>query len=132
VHPASVTWKVDTEDDTPVLSGGVLAGDRTYTATLEATVYQDDLTAGGLVDYSWANKGTQVPFTYTPYAGAGRSPAADRRPPRRRRGREQEEHLRPQVGVRRRARPWSTTSADVAGRGPALSRSTGCAPCAAP
>jgi hypothetical protein len=63
---------VHTEDDTPVLSGGVLAGDRTYTATLEATVYQDDLTAGGLVDYSWANKGTEVPFTYTPYSG-GRS-----------------------------------------------------------
>jgi hypothetical protein len=69
---AAVTWKVDNEDDTPVLNGGVLAGDRTYTATLEATVYQDDLAAGGLVDYSWANKGTQVPATYTPYSG-GRS-----------------------------------------------------------
>jgi hypothetical protein len=66
--------KVDTEDDTPVLSGGVEPGDRTYTATLEATVLQDDLYAGpgGLVDYSWAHKGEQVPATFTPYTG-GRS-----------------------------------------------------------
>lgn len=68
---AKVTWKVDTSDDVPVLSGSTIAGDRTYTATLEATVYQDDLYPGpgGLVDYSWANKGAQVPFTYTPYTG---------------------------------------------------------------
>jgi hypothetical protein len=69
---AAVTWKVNTSDDTVVLSGDVLAGDRTYTATLEATVFQDDLTEGDLIDYTWANKGSQVPFTYTPYAG-GRS-----------------------------------------------------------
>jgi hypothetical protein len=68
----AVRWSVDNEDDTPVLSGAVLAGDRTYTATLEATAFQDDLTEGGLVDYSWSNKGAQVPFTFTPYAG-GRS-----------------------------------------------------------
>jgi hypothetical protein len=52
-----------------VLDGSTIAGDRTYTATLEATVYQDDLTAGDLIDYSWTHKGTQVPFTFTPYAG---------------------------------------------------------------
>jgi hypothetical protein len=68
---AAVRWSVDQEDDTPVLSGETLAGDRTYTATLEATVYQDDLHpgAGGLVNYSWANKGTAVPATFTPYTG---------------------------------------------------------------
>jgi hypothetical protein len=68
----AVRWSVDNEDDTPVLSGETLAGDRTYTATLEATAYQDDLYDGGLVAWSWANKGSQVPFTFTPYAG-GRS-----------------------------------------------------------
>lgn len=68
----AIRWSVDNEDDTPVLSGTTVAGDRTYTAALEATVFQDDLTEGGLVDYSWANKGTQVPFTFTPYNG-GRS-----------------------------------------------------------
>lgn len=65
----NVAWKVDTTDDVEVLSGDTMAGDRTYSATLEATVYQDDLTAGGLVDYSWAEKGTEVPFTFTPYSG---------------------------------------------------------------
>lgn len=69
---AAVTWKVDQKDDTVVLSGDTIAGTRDYTATLEATVLQDDLTAGDLIDYTWTNKGTQVPFTYTPYTG-GRS-----------------------------------------------------------
>lgn len=65
---ASITWKVDQSDDVPTLSGATISGDRTYTATLEATVYQDDLTVGGLVDYSWAHKGTTVPFTFQPYS----------------------------------------------------------------
>jgi hypothetical protein len=65
----NVTWKVDQGDDVLVLSGETLAGDRGYTATLEATVLQDDLQpgAGGLVEYSWTNKGAQVPFTFAPY-----------------------------------------------------------------
>jgi hypothetical protein len=63
---------VDQEDDELMLDGTTEAGSRTYTATLEATVKQDDLTAGGLIDYSWAHKGDAVPFTFTPYAG-GRS-----------------------------------------------------------
>lgn len=67
----TITWSVDNEDDTPTLDGGVIAGDRTYTATLEATVYQDDLTDGGLIRYSWTNKGAQVPFTFTPYTASG-------------------------------------------------------------
>lgn len=64
---AAITWKVDQGDDTVVLSGDTIAGDRTYTATLEATVQQDDLTVGDLIEYSWTNKGTTVPFTYNPY-----------------------------------------------------------------
>lgn len=64
--------KVDTEDDVLTLDGTTEAGDRTYTATLEATCFQDDLTAGGLVDYSWAHKGEVHPATFTPYNG-GRS-----------------------------------------------------------
>ena len=68
----SVTWKGNKTNDVEVLSGDTLAGDRSWEATLEATVYQDDLVEGGLVDYSWRNRGTQVPFTFTPYSG-GRS-----------------------------------------------------------
>lgn len=67
---AQITWKVDTSDDVTVLDGSTVAGERNYTATLEATVYQDDLTAGGLVDYSWSHKGSQVPFTFQPYSGS--------------------------------------------------------------
>jgi hypothetical protein len=64
-----VTWKEDKVDDVEVLSGDTIAGERNYQATLEATVYQDDLQAGGLIAYSWNNKGSQVPFTFTPYTG---------------------------------------------------------------
>lgn len=67
---AAITWKVTEGDNTPVLSGEVLAGDDTFDATLEATVQQDDLTVGDLIDYSWANKGAPVPFTFTPYTGS--------------------------------------------------------------
>ncbi len=63
----TITWSVDTEDDIPTLDWSTIAGDRTYTATLEATVLQDDLLTGGLIHYSWTNKGAQVPFTFTPY-----------------------------------------------------------------
>lgn len=69
VKSAKVTWSVKAEDDEPVLSGDVEAGDRTYTATLEATVFQDDGTDGGLVDFTWTQKGIQHPFTFTPYTG---------------------------------------------------------------
>ena len=64
-----VAWSVKTEDDVPVLSGDVEPGDRTYTATLEASVYQDDLRDGELIDFTWTNKGTVQPATFTPYAG---------------------------------------------------------------
>src|SRR5688500_9855859 len=61
----TVAWSKDQEDDTPVLSGGVLAGDTTYTASLAANLFQD-LTTGGIVEFSWTNKGTQVPVTFIP------------------------------------------------------------------
>jgi hypothetical protein len=66
---AKVTWGVKTEDDTPLLSGGVSAGDRTYSATLEATLEQDDLADGGNVAYTWTHKGEEQPAVYTPYEG---------------------------------------------------------------
>jgi hypothetical protein len=65
----TVKWGVKTEDDVLTLAGTTESGDRTYTATLEANVYQDDLADGGLIDYTWANKGTVQPATYTPYTG---------------------------------------------------------------
>lgn len=68
----AVKWKGNKTTDVEVLSGETLAGDRSWEATLEATVYQDDLVAGGLVDYSWSHRGEEVPFSFTPYA-TGRS-----------------------------------------------------------
>lgn len=71
-----VTWSVKTEDDTPVLSGDVEPGDRTYTATLEAKVYQDDLRDGELTAFTWENKGASLPATFTPFTG-GKSITGD-------------------------------------------------------
>jgi hypothetical protein len=64
---ASVTWKVDSSDDVEVLNGDVMAGDTDYSATLEVTIYQDDLRAGGLVRSSWDLKGTEAPFVFMPF-----------------------------------------------------------------
>lgn len=69
----TIKWGVKTEDDVPTLAGTTEAGDRTYTATLEANVFQDDMADGGLIDYTWTNKGTVQPFVYTPYADGGKS-----------------------------------------------------------
>lgn len=66
---AKIVPSVDTEDDVPLLSGDVEAGDRTYTFTLEATLTQDDLVDGSVTRFTWDNMGAQLPFTFTPYGG---------------------------------------------------------------
>lgn len=68
VTEVTVTWDNDTDDDVPTLCGGVLAGDDTFTATLEATIVQD-MIAGGVIDFTWRNKGKVVPLTFTPTEG---------------------------------------------------------------
>lgn len=67
----TVSWDKDKEDDVPVLSGGVLAGDTTYTAAISGNVFQDLGAADGLVAFTWANKGTQQPFSFTPNTDLG-------------------------------------------------------------
>lgn len=62
---ARVTWEVDAEDATPTLCGGSVGGARTYTATLACALFQD-IEADGVIDYSWKNKGTEVPFKFVP------------------------------------------------------------------
>lgn len=71
VTEVTVTWDNDTDDDVPVLCGGMMAGDDTFTATLEATIVQD-MIAGGVIDYTWRNKGAVVPVTFTPTDGDAR------------------------------------------------------------
>ena len=65
VSSVEITWDSDSEDPTNVLCGDAVAGETTYTATLSVTALQD-ITAGGVIDYSWKNKGTEVPFIYVP------------------------------------------------------------------
>jgi hypothetical protein len=66
VTAAVVAWAVDAQDPTQVLCGETVPGERTYTATLGGTLYQDLGVVGGIVEYSWASKGTQVPFVFVP------------------------------------------------------------------
>jgi hypothetical protein len=89
---------------------------------------QDDLTAGGLVDYSWAHKGEQVPFTFTPYAG-GRSITGELIVDPLDVGGDVGKKNTSDIKWAAWASPsWSTTSREP----PApRSRSRGCAPCAA-
>lgn len=68
----TVAWSKDKEDDTPVLSGGLLAGETTYTAALSGNLFQDLGAAAGLVEYSWTNKGAEVPVTFVPSTAAGK------------------------------------------------------------
>jgi hypothetical protein len=65
VTSCTVTWEEDVEDAVPTLDGGELDGEPTYTATLSGTFVQD-ISADGLIDWTWNNKGTKVPFSYTP------------------------------------------------------------------
>lgn len=68
----TVEWDKDTEDDVPVLDGGVVAGETTYTATISGEVFQDLAAVDGLVEWTWANKGAEVPLVFTPNTAAGK------------------------------------------------------------
>jgi hypothetical protein len=59
---------------TPVLSGEELeASERiTFNWTLVGTLLQD-WDAGGVVDWSWTNKGTEQPFVFVPSTAEARS-----------------------------------------------------------
>src|SRR5262245_40228483 len=61
------TENVDTEDAVHVLCGDVLPASDTvdYTYTLSGTLLQD-LSTGGVVDWSWDNKGTEQVFEFVP------------------------------------------------------------------
>ena len=68
---AQIEWDKDKDDDVTVLCGDVVPGSATYTATLTGEVYQDLASATGLLFTSWSDKGTTVPFTFTPNTEAG-------------------------------------------------------------
>jgi hypothetical protein len=72
VTSCTVEWEEDVEDSVPTLSGEELDGEPSYSATLTGTFVQD-ISADGLIDWTWTNKGTKVPFTYTPNSDEGAS-----------------------------------------------------------
>ena len=72
VTSLKVEFSEDVEDSVPTLSGETLEGEASYPATLTGTLVQD-LTEEGMFDYTWTNKGTIVPFTFTPSTAAGRT-----------------------------------------------------------
>lgn len=65
----------------PVLSGEEIPAeeDATYTAKLSCTFVQDTLAAGGLIAYSWTNKGAEVPFRFVPNDALEREVTGDLR-----------------------------------------------------
>lgn len=65
VTELGIEWDEKVEDGVPTLDGGELAGEAAYSAKLTANVFQD-LTDGGMVEWTWTNKGGLFPFTYTP------------------------------------------------------------------
>lgn len=65
VTAITLEFETDAEDDVPTLCGDVVPGDETESGTLTGTMYQD-LYAGGIGDYSWANAGTTQPFVFIP------------------------------------------------------------------
>ena len=56
----------------PVLGGGELAAEdvATYTYVLSGNLIQD-IESAGVVRWSWANEGEEVPFTFTPSTDEG-------------------------------------------------------------
>jgi hypothetical protein len=69
---AMVEWSKDKEDDIATLCGDTLAGAANYTAKLTGTVLLD-LSDGGMVDFTWDNKGVSFSFVFTPNTAAGKS-----------------------------------------------------------
>lgn len=72
---ARVDWSenVSSTDDLDLLNGETLAGDEnaTYRATLAGNLVQD-ITTGGVVEWSWLNKGTEQAVRFVPSTAEGR------------------------------------------------------------
>ncbi|MFT3876194.1 MAG: hypothetical protein QM708_07220 [Propioniciclava sp.] len=74
VTKCTLTPKHDEEDDIPVLSGEVVAGDLTTSWTLEGEILQDFGTqsAKSLSEWTLTNNGKTFPFTFTPNSGGSK------------------------------------------------------------
>lgn len=72
ITKALVTVDVSRDDPIPTLCGDNMVGEATYTTTLEATFIQD-LESTGIIAWSWANKGAELPINFVPNSVAGAS-----------------------------------------------------------
>ena len=61
--------EAETEDPENVLCGDVVAGARSYSWTMSGSTFQD-IEADGVIDWTWKNKGVEVPFKFVPDATA--------------------------------------------------------------
>lgn len=66
-----VKWDKDKDDDLNTLCGDTVPGDTIYTAQLSGTVLQD-LSTAGVIEFTWTNKGTQMPFKFVPNTAEGK------------------------------------------------------------
>jgi hypothetical protein len=71
---------VDQDDDVTTLCGDSVPGATKYTYKLSGTFVQDLGDPAGIVAFSHANKGTVVPFTFTPSTEAGATVTGDLTP----------------------------------------------------
>ncbi|MBF6483844.1 hypothetical protein IU431_06690 [Nocardia otitidiscaviarum] len=69
ITKATLEPEFDKEDDLNTLCGDVLPGEETTTWKLSGEAVQD-IAEGGLVDWTWANQGTQQPFKFVPSTAA--------------------------------------------------------------
>lgn len=60
---------VSKEKPTPVLSGEIVPGKREEAFNLKGTIYQDFGETDSLVEWLWANRGTEQTFTFAPRNG---------------------------------------------------------------
>lgn len=67
---ATLTPSVDQDDDTPVLCGDTVPGNRRYTFELEMSVLQD-WRAEGITAFSYDQRGKAVPFRFSPDTNGG-------------------------------------------------------------
>lgn len=68
---ALVSWDVDADDDVALLCGETAPGDEIFTATLSGNLFQD-LSTGGIVEWSWTNRGTSQPVEFIPSTAEGK------------------------------------------------------------
>jgi hypothetical protein len=70
---AIVEWEKDKDDDVVVLCGDTASGATTYTASITGELFQDVDDPAGILATSWAQKGTEIEFTFVPNTAAGTS-----------------------------------------------------------